>query len=77
MVSSSLFTLLSLPLVVSTSDPKLRNQNPASLSSAKLQAVGIFIDQSGIIWEEGYIASLGVYEDLPIPGGDQILGARS
>lgn len=44
--SSSLLFLL----VVPASDPWPGNQSPTYLSSAQLQAVGIFINQSQITW---------------------------
>jgi hypothetical protein len=44
-----------LSFVVSASDPESWNLRPAYLSSSQLQAVGIFVDQSGITWGAGKV----------------------
>jgi hypothetical protein len=51
----------------------LRPQSSGNLFS-QLQAVGIFIDQSGIIGGQGCIAPFGIYEDFLVPRVNQTLG---
>ena len=78
-----LSSLFSLFLLVVSSEPKSGNPNPAYLSSAQLQAVGIFIHQLGITWwwwwwwwwwSKVTQCHLGLHVNSLIPGGNQSLG---
>ena len=77
--SPPLLLLSALPLMVPASDIKPGNWSPTylSLSSAQLQAVGIFTKQSWITWGGGkvYTTKVGIREDLLIL--EQDLGVQN